>query len=198
MDAEQYKEAIEYEKLTQAVYQAILAREDQNLAVQHNVAITGRSGVDHQVDVYWRFRQASIDHTVLVECKNYASALTLEKVRNFFGVLHDIGNCRGIMVTKTGYQAGVEKFARFYGIELKLLRQPSDADWEGRIKNMRLNIIARAAVSTEDRPISVGVALKATDAEQEAALIICRHRAYFQYPAPRPWCSFPRWKTENQ
>lgn len=170
MDAETYQEAIEYEKLTQAIYQAILKLEGQNIAVQHNVPIVGRSGVEHQVDVFWKFRQASIDHTVLVECKNYASTLTLEKVRNFFGVLHDIGNCRGIMVTKTGYQAGVEQFARFYGIELKLLRPPTDADWEGRVKDIRVRLIARAAVSTADRPISVEIALKPADTAQETRI----------------------------
>ena len=170
MDAETYREAIEYEKLTQAIYQAILTREGQNIAVQHNVPVAGRSGVEHQVDVYWRFRQAAVEHTVLVECKNYASALTLEKVRNFFGVLHDIGNCRGIMVTKIGYQSGVEQFARHYGIELKVMREPTDADWEGRVKDIHVRIHARSAVSSDEHPISVQVGLKANGDDQKARL----------------------------
>jgi hypothetical protein len=170
MDAETYREAIEYEKLTQAIYQAILAKEGQNIAVQHNVPLAGRSGVEHQVDVYWRFRQAAVEHTVLVECKNYASALTLEKVRNFFGVLHDVGNCRGIMVTKTDYQSGVEQFARHYGIELKIMREPTDADWEGRVKDIHLRISARSAASSDEHPVSVQIGLKAVDNAQQARL----------------------------
>jgi hypothetical protein len=84
MDAKEYQAAVEYEKLTQAVYQAILNGEGQNVTVEHNVDKLGRSGVAHQVDVYWQFSQAGLDHIVLMECKNYASSITLEKVRNFF------------------------------------------------------------------------------------------------------------------
>jgi len=103
MDAAIYAEAIEYELLTRQIYESILQSEgSKSIDVKHNVSIAGRSGVEHQVDVYWEFKQAGLTHRVLIECKNYASNLTLEKARNFFAVVHDIGNCRGIMVTKTG------------------------------------------------------------------------------------------------
>lgn len=149
MDAELYSESVEYEKLTQAVYQAMLAQEGvQGIDVEHNLDIPGRSGVKHQIDVSWRFKQATISHHVLVECKNYASAITLEKVRNFFAVLHDIGNCQGIMVTKTGFQSGVVDFAKFYGIELKLLREPTEDDWKGKVRNITATIQA-IALSTQ-------------------------------------------------
>lgn len=93
MDTNLYEEAIQYEQLTQSIYQAILQNESSNnIQVEHNVDVIGRSGVAHQIDVLWSFRQAGIEHTVLIECKNYASNLTLEKVRNFFGVIHDIEN----------------------------------------------------------------------------------------------------------
>lgn len=167
MNAEDYADAIEYEKLTQSIYQAILKNEGTNIEVKHNEDIMGRSGVAHQVDVFWRFRQAGIDHTVLIECKNFSSTLTLEKVRNFFAVLHDIGNCSGIIVTKTGYQSGVVNFAKYYGIKLKLLRAPIDSDWEGRIKDIHVALHFRSAVSTPDKPIKVTLNLKAKNKEQE-------------------------------
>ncbi|NLD49970.1 MAG: restriction endonuclease, partial [Clostridiaceae bacterium] len=103
MDIDLYNEAIEYEQLTRAIYQAILMNEgSENIIVEHNVPIRGRSGVEHQIDVLWHFKQAGIEHDVLIECKNYSTNLTLEKVRNFFGVIHDIGNVHGVIVTKTG------------------------------------------------------------------------------------------------
>lgn len=170
MNAKAFHEAIEYERLTQAIYQTILHNEGENIAVEHNVEKAGRSGVEHQVDVYWRFRQAGLDHTVLIECKNYASPLTLEKVRNFFVVLHDVGNCRGVMVTKTGYQAGVQDFARYYGISLKILRQPNEEDWKGRVKDVRIRIAARSVVSTEEQPIVITLYFKPADKPQETRL----------------------------
>lgn len=171
MDTDLYNESIQYEQLTQSIYQAILQNEEcNNIQVKHNVEITGRSGVSHQIDVLWCFRQAGIEHTVLIECKNYASNITLEKVRNFFGVLNDIGNARGIIVTKTGYQSGAAEFANYYGISLKILRKPNDNDWKGRIKDIHINITAKMIVSSKDRPLSVEVILKCKDEEQRNRL----------------------------
>lgn len=171
MDAEMYAEAIEYELLTQAIYRDILVREGVSTAnVHHNVSIAGRSGVEHQVDVYWEFRQAGITHRVLIECKNYASNLTLEKARNFFAVVHDIGNCVGIMVTKTGYQSGAAAFCKYYGLALKLLRKPMEEDWEGRIKEIHINMIPRVPVSNETHPIVCSLYLRPASEEQEVRL----------------------------
>lgn len=101
MEHNSYSEAIQYEQLTQSIYQAILQNElSNNIQVKHNVEVKGRSGVKHQIDVLWRFKQAGVEHMVLIECKNYATNLTLEKVRNFFGVLHDIGNAQGIRLKR--------------------------------------------------------------------------------------------------
>jgi hypothetical protein len=171
MDADLYKEAIEYELLTQIIYQAILAKDGiNNIKVQHNVSLAGRSRVEHQIDVYWEFKQADITHRVLIECKNFGSNINLEKARNFFGVLHDIGNCVGIMVTKKGYQSGAAAFCKHYGISLKLLRKPKEKDWEGRIKTIYINIIPRVPVSNKEHPIVCKLFLRPNSQEQEARL----------------------------
>jgi hypothetical protein len=171
MDAELYKESIDYELLTQAIYEEILTREGQGtLEVKHDVLLKGKSGVEHQIDVCWYFQQAGLTHRVLIECKNFSSNLTLEKARNFFAVIHDIGNCRGIMVTKTGYQSGAKTYCDYYGIALKLCRAPTDEDWKGRIKTIKVNLMVRAPVSTGDRPIRCDLFLQATSKEQDLRL----------------------------
>jgi hypothetical protein len=136
-------ENTEYEKLAQEIYQAISNAEGvKNINVQHNVKLPGKSGCNHQIDVYWEFEMMGIRHCVAIECKNYASEVSVGKVRDFFGVLHDVGNTKGIFVTKVGYQSGAEKFANHYGIVLKELRFPTARDWEGRVKNIVLTIHA--------------------------------------------------------
>ncbi|MGA9213755.1 MAG: restriction endonuclease, partial [Methylocella sp.] len=171
MDADSYKEAIEYELLTQAIYKTILANDGVNtVKVRHNVSLTGHSGVEHQVDVYWDFKQAGITHRVLIECKNYASNLTLEKARNFFAVVHDVGNCAGIMVTKTGYQSGAAAFCKYYGLTPKLLRKPDEKDWEGRVKTIHINMIPRVPVSNKQHPIVCTLAFRPNSQAQEARL----------------------------
>ena len=62
------------------------------------------------------------------------------------------------MVTRTGFQSGAVEFGKFYGIELKLLRKPTAADWEGRIKDIHLRARARYVASAE-HPVDVAVEL---------------------------------------
>ena len=82
MDAQIFKAAIEYELLAKTIYQSILAKEGLgNNIANHNVSIRGRSGAAHQIDIHWEYCIAGINHSVLVECKNYGTSLTLEKAR---------------------------------------------------------------------------------------------------------------------
>lgn len=171
MTADLYAESIQYELLTKQIYEQILAGEEQRtITVLHNTSITGRSGVKHQIDVFWEFEVAGVTHRVAIECKNYASNLTLEKTRNFFGVLHDIGTYSGIMVTRTGYQSGAAVFAKYYRIALKLLRKPTDTDWHGLISKISVCMHVRAPISTDKNPIKCSLFVRPSSKEQEERL----------------------------
>lgn len=131
---------IEYEKLAQEIYQAINDQHElQNVEVKHNVKIKGKSGCEHQIDVFWEFSLMGEPHRVAIECKNYQNDISIGKVRDFFSVLHDIGNIKGIFVTKKSYQKGAKQFADYYGISLKEMRYPNESDWEGRAKKIVFN-----------------------------------------------------------
>lgn len=172
MDADLYNEAIGYERLTKAIYQEILDRESHGtISVEHNLSIRGRSGVEHQIDVCWEFKQAGVKQRVLIECKNYSSNVTLEKARNFSSVIDDIGNCAGVMVTRVGYQSGAAEFSKHYGISLKLLRPPTPEDWKDRVKRVTVNLHARVPVSTKEQPIRCELSIRPIDDVQEQLLL---------------------------
>ena len=120
---------IEYEKFTQEIYQE-LANADvlKTTMVQHNVKLKGRSGQEHQIDVYWEYEIAGSKHKVAIECKNYNQAVPIGRVRDFFGALYDLVDVKGIMVTKVGYQKGAKEYASYYGIDLKELRNPNPGE----------------------------------------------------------------------
>ncbi len=133
----------EYEKLAQEIYQTLHRAEGiQTIDVQHNVKVKGKSGCEHQIDVYWEFKIADVAHRVAIEAKNYGSEVPIGRVRDFFGALHDIGDIKGIMVTKVGYQRGAKAFADFYKIDLKELRYPEEQDWNGRVKTLVIEMVA--------------------------------------------------------
>lgn len=103
---------IEYEKFAQEVYQELVnADVVKSTEVRHDIKILGKSGQKHQIDVYWEYEIAGVLHKVAIECKNYNKPVPVSKVRDFYGVLSDLNNVSGIMVTKIGYQEGAKKLA---------------------------------------------------------------------------------------
>ena len=63
---------IEYEKFTQEIYQELVNADVlKTIKVQHNVKLKGRSGQEHQIDVYWEYEIAGTKQKVAIECKNY-------------------------------------------------------------------------------------------------------------------------------
>ena len=120
---------IEYEKFTQEIHNEILKNlYVKNIDVKHNVKLTGKSGQKHQIDVYWEYQYDNTTFKIAIECKNYNHTVSIGKVRDFFGVLYDLENVKGIMVTKKGYQEGAKKFGEHYGIDLMELRVPEDGE----------------------------------------------------------------------
>ena len=115
----------DFELFTQRIYQKLVDNDVlKPTKVQHNVKLKGKSGCEHQIDVYWEYEIAGNMHRVAIECKNYDSLVPVGKVRDFHGVLSDLNNVNGIMVSKKGFQEGAKKYAAEYGISLKELRRP--------------------------------------------------------------------------
>ena len=120
---------IEYEKFTQEIYQELVNADVLKITkLQHDVKLKGRSGQEHQIDVYWEYEIAGAKQKVAIECKNYNKNVAIGKVRDFYGVLCDLNNVAGIMVTKVGYQKGAKEYASEYGISLKELRIPNPGE----------------------------------------------------------------------
>lgn len=115
----------EFERFTQRVFQ-ILKNNGilKPTFVKHDVKLAGKSGCEHQIDVYFEYELSGNNYRVAIECKNYSAFVPIGKVRDFYGVIQDIGNIQGIIVSAKGFQEGAKKFADYYGISLKTLRHP--------------------------------------------------------------------------
>jgi hypothetical protein len=120
---------IGYELFAKEVYEMLATYNGlESSSVQHNVKIKGKSGQEHQVDVYWEYEKDGAVHRVAIECKNYSYGVSIGKVRDFYGVISDLENVKGIMVTTVGYQKGAKQYADYYGISLQELRAPKDGE----------------------------------------------------------------------
>lgn len=131
----------EYEQFVQMVYESVIAAEGvENIDVRHNIVLEGKSGCEHQIDVYWEFRVAGQVYRTAIECKAFNQAVPIGRIRDFQGVLIDVPNLKGIFATLVGFQGGAKKYAEHYGISLQEVRAPKDADWKGRVRHIEINL----------------------------------------------------------
>lgn len=136
----------EYELFIKDVYEC-LNRADglTDVEFQHDVKLTGLSGVPRQIDIFWSFKRAGIPYKVAIECKDYNKRVSLDRVSAFHDVLNDLQDVHGIIATKVGFQSGAKEWAEKYGIQARIIRHPIDEDWEGRVRNifiqMNLNFL---------------------------------------------------------
>lgn len=106
------------ESLIQYVYQELSKFSNKEIEVKNKYDIIGKSGVTHNIDVYYQFELNGIIHRVIFECKNWNSKVSKDKVLTLKAIMDDIPNSVGVMVAPKGYQSGAKKFAEHHGIEL--------------------------------------------------------------------------------
>ncbi|WP_193014264.1 MULTISPECIES: hypothetical protein [Gammaproteobacteria] len=144
----------EYEEFVGAIQQSLLNAEGmshlKNTLVEVNKKIEDRNGILRQFDVYWEFNYGGYDYKTVIECKDYASTVTIDKIDAFIGKTQDIPGLRLIYATKTGYQSGTQKKAEQYKIDLLIIREGIDDDWTAPdgtplTKIINLNIIAHSS-----------------------------------------------------
>jgi hypothetical protein len=97
----------------------------------------------HEIDIWWEFEAEGSIRVAAFQCRNLNSRIKQEAVFAFKAILEDLpGEPVGIMVTKTGYQRGAKRVAEAHGIRILELREPSDKDWEGRVRKIHITLVA--------------------------------------------------------
>jgi hypothetical protein len=125
-----------FEKFVTGLTKQLLRSEGITVRVKHNASLVGRSGLSHQVDVYWEVRIAGILHRVVIECRDWASRLSMDHVQQLQGKLVDLPGCRGVLVSQEGFQSGAVELARQYDIVPQIMRVPRDEDYSGFLRSV--------------------------------------------------------------
>ncbi|EIB6900972.1 restriction endonuclease [Acinetobacter baumannii] len=126
----------EYEEFVQSIYQAIIQSEQLGLSEQRNIQVEinkkliDRNGTERQFDIYWEYVLAGHTYKTVIECKDYDSKISIEKIDAFIGKLNDFPGLRGLYATKQGYQKGAHTKANVHNIDLLIIREQNDSDWE--------------------------------------------------------------------
>lgn len=87
--------------------------------VIHNLKKKGKSGVEHQIDVYAEYKAPLHTSAIVIEAKSYEEPIDKDKIMKFVQIVDDLDVDRGIFVTTSDYVASAVMTASQYSnIEL--------------------------------------------------------------------------------
>ena len=104
--------------------------------VERNAVLTGNSNAKHQIDILWVYKKDGKTHRTAIECKCHSKPICKGIVTSFYGVIADLPNVNGVIVTTSGYQAGAQRYALFYGIKLFVVNKNSSNNSGSRISDL--------------------------------------------------------------
>lgn len=129
-----HNDGLAYEIFVSQLQQALLDSEEyikqKNIKVEVNKILLDRNGIGRQFDIYWEYELGGVDYRTVIECKDYASPISVEKIDALIGKTADIPEInKKIFATKTGYQSGAKTKALQHHIDLLIVREQNDSDW---------------------------------------------------------------------
>ena len=131
----------EYEELTAALYQAL--GEGSGITIEGYGAacrVKGKSGSYYQIDVLTKQSNGLQTVRTAIECKYWKRKVTRNVVSNLVSTIEDANIEKGAIVSKEGFTSGALALAKQRNISLVEMREPNDADWEGTIKTIHINL----------------------------------------------------------
>jgi len=117
-------------------FELLLTAIHKNLApgaeVKHNQKLLGRiSKRQRQVDILIIQKVGYQTAQIAVECRDYKRPVGIDKIDAFISKLDDVGVGYGVMVSRSGFDAGAKALAaHHHRITLLSYRAATDADWQ--------------------------------------------------------------------
>jgi len=171
----------DYEAFVQSLQQAMLDSEkfseQKTITIERNKKIEDNFGIRREFDLYWEYELAGVVYKTVIECKDYASRVSIEKIDALIGKIRDIPDLKPVFATRTGYQSGAEQKAKNNRIDLLIVREQQDDDWidkEGNslIREINVNFcITPCPRITDFRPKVDGAWLKKNPLDEGVKLV---------------------------
>ena len=109
----------DFESYVQYVYSTLLNLRGEKTQVSRRTTFQLATGDSYEVDVYYEFSKVGVRHRVAIECKDWKRPVDQGKILEFHQKIKNIGHdVVGVVVSRSGYQAGVEKVAARHNISL--------------------------------------------------------------------------------
>jgi hypothetical protein len=136
----------EYEEFVARLQKAIFDSEQytsqKNILIQKNKKIFDKNGLEREFDIYWEYELGGFTYKTIIECKDYNSTISIEKIDALIGKIKDIPDLKAIFATKLGYQSGARIKASQNNIDLIIVREQNDSDWADEYGNPLIKIVS--------------------------------------------------------
>ena len=123
-----------YEDFVALLHTAIIRSDaiatHQNIVVRRDEIIKDASGTARRFDIYWEYELGGITHKTIIECKDHGRPLEIGEIDKVAGNMADFPGVRAAIATRSGYQSGAVTKAAARGIDLLIVREHNDADWD--------------------------------------------------------------------
>jgi hypothetical protein len=137
-----------YESITKYIYETLGKQSGITIKGYGNgCKITGKSGVNHQIDVITSHSEGSHTYETAIECKYWKKKVSKDIVivMKLVQILEDTGINKGIIVSKSGFTRDGIQYAKHTNIEIVHLREYEEKDLKGNshqidIATLDLNI----------------------------------------------------------
>jgi len=107
-----YEKGVELEKLVAQLFKS------KGYDVMHNIKLKGRSGVEHQIDVYAEYKCPLHLSRIVIECKAYDMPINKDIVMKLIQEVSDLGVDKGILVTTSYFTPDAVSTASGYNVDL--------------------------------------------------------------------------------
>jgi hypothetical protein len=140
------KPGTSYEQFVARLQKSIIQSEPytyaKNIHVETNKILRDRNGTDREFDVYWEYEFGGYTYKTVIECKNYNSTIDISKIDALIGKIHDLPEItKAVFATAKGYQTGARTKAEQNNIDLLIVREQNDCDYEDSNGNYYLRYI---------------------------------------------------------
>ena len=131
-----------YESITAYIYQNLGKQADVKIKGHGQTCkVTGRSGVEHQIDVLTTHSDGIHNYDTAIECKYWKKKVDKKIVMVVASIIEDAGISKGVIVTKSGFTKDGLKYAKFKKIGLVTLREWNEIDHNTTPKKIELGIL---------------------------------------------------------
>lgn len=132
-----------YEEITKYVYEQL----GKTIGVKiecfgNDCKVQGKSLVNHQIDVLTSHSDGLHTYKTAIECKYWDKNISKDTIMKVAEIVEDAHLNKGIIVSKQGFTPDAISFAKYKNIGLVELREFTEEDWKGRVKNIQIEMNA--------------------------------------------------------